>query len=190
LIADELNVRTVKVHADEGGLVDLTAKADFKVLGPRYGARTKEVAAAIADLDHDAIVSLLDGRDVDTGDFSIQASDVIVTRTPRPGTVVATEDSLSVALDCAISDDLATEGLARETVNRIQTLRKDAGLEVTDRIVVSIATGSDRLRTAVDVHRELIQGEVLADTIEVKPSADGNTVEIDGEPATVTITRS
>jgi len=120
LISEELNVAEVEVHANEDGLVDLEAKAKFRELGPRYGKDMKTVAAIISNLDHDAIVGLLDGRSVSVDGFTFDQDDIVVSRTPLPGTVVASEGSISVALDSTITEHLEIEGLARELVNRIQ----------------------------------------------------------------------
>ena len=187
LIAEELNVKSVEAHADEAGLVDLSAKGNFKTLGPRYGKETKSVAAAIDALDHSEIVAILDGRTVHRDGYEIATEDLVVERIPRSGTVVATEGSLSVALDCAITEDLASEGLAREIVNRIQGIRRDMDLDVTDRINVKISTASEALRSAAQAHEDIIAGEVLADSIEFTDESDGVAHEINGETIVVAI---
>ncbi len=173
LIAEELNVKVVEVHADEAGLVDLTAKANFKELGPRYGKDMKRVAAVIAALDHGTIASLLDGDDCEIDGIGIAASDIVVTRQPRDGTVVATERSISVALNTSISDDLRIEGIARELVNRIQGLRRDLDLDVTDRIVVTWSSDDTGVAAAFGTHGDLISGEVLAESIAEAPNGGG-----------------
>ena len=98
--------------------------------------------------------------------ITLTAADLVVTRTPRDGTVVATEGSISVALDTELSEVLAVEGVARELVNRIQRLRKDSGLEITDRIRLAIL-GPDEIRSAADQYRDFISGETLAVELEV-----------------------
>jgi isoleucyl-tRNA synthetase len=190
LIAEELNVRSVDVHADEGGLVDLTAKANFQTVGPRYGNRTKDVAAVIEALGHDELVEILDGRIIEAGGFSLATGDVIVTRNPREGTVVATEDSLSVSLDCALTDALVIEGLARELVNRIQSMRRDAGFDVTDRITVHYSTESDALGSALVEHASMIASEVLAETLAASDTVDTDAIDIEGEPINLLIDRA
>ncbi len=181
LIAGELNVKTVQVQSDEAGLVDLGAKADFKRLGPRLGARMKEVAAAVAELGTTELEVLLDGGTVEVAGEPLTSEDLIVTRTPRPGTVVEASGPLAVALDVDLDEALRTEGLAREVISRVQQLRRDAGLEVTDRIVVRWSTDDPGLRTAVEANAPMISSEVLAVSLEwwegVSP-----TTEIDGIP--------
>ncbi len=173
LIAEELNVRSVVVHGDEAGLVDLAAKANFKVLGPRLGKDVKDVAAGIEALDHAAIASLLDGESVVVAGVEITVDDVVVTRTPRAGTVVASEGPISVALDTTLDDDLRIEGLARELVNRIQSLRRSLDLDVTDRVVVRWSCPSDDVSEAFARHHDLIAGEVLATGIVRSDGLDG-----------------
>jgi isoleucyl-tRNA synthetase len=180
LITQELNVHAVELHQDEAGLVDLSAKADFKRLGPRFGPRTKTVAAAIAAMDHETIVAVLEGASAELEGEAITADDLIVQRTPRPGTVVATDGELSVALDTTIDDDLRTEGAGRELVNRLQGLRRDAGLAVTDRIAVRWHSSDPVVRAAFGTHHELIGTEVLATTLVEADAAVGTKVAVDG----------
>jgi isoleucyl-tRNA synthetase len=177
LIAEELNVRLVDVHADEAGLVDLEARAHFKELGPRYGKDMKRVAAIIASLDHETIVDLLDGGSHTSDGVTVTSADIVVTRSPRDGTVVATEGSISVVLDTKISEDLAVEGVARELINRIQGVRRQLDLNVTDRIDVEWSTTSRIVATAFDTHGDMIASEVLARTMTEAPN--------NGEPFTI-----
>ena len=166
LIAEELNVHRVQVGTDEAGLVVLSAKADFKRLGPRLGKETRPVAAAIEQLDHAQITGLLDGTPITLVGVELTAEDVVIARTPREGTVVASEGDMTVALDITLSDDLRTEGLARELVNRIQLLRRSEGFAVTDRIEVFWSSDEEQVATAFERFGDFIAGEVLATLIE------------------------
>ena len=179
LIAEELNVHAVELHEDEAGLVDLSAKADFKRLGPRLGPRTKAVAGAIAALDHDTIGRVLDGGSVDVEGETITIDDLIIQRTPRPGTVVASEGGMSVALDTGVTDELRIEGMGRELVNRLQALRREAGLAVTDRVTVGWYATDPAIRAAFDTHGDLIAGEVLATRIVESKAPSGALVNVD-----------
>ncbi len=165
LIAEELNVHAVDVHEDEADLVDLSAQADFKVLGPRLGKEMKAVARSIAALDHATIASLLDGESIVVDGYTMTAADLVINREARDGTIVATDRTISVALDTTIDDELALEGIARELINRIQRARRDLGFAVSDRIVVTWASDDDSVQRAFREHRELIAGEVLATEI-------------------------
>ncbi|MGI9585782.1 MAG: isoleucine--tRNA ligase [Acidimicrobiia bacterium] len=188
LLAEELNVKSVDVHADEEGLVDLSAKPDFKVLGPRYGKRMGEVAKVVASLDHEAVASILDGRTVTIDEFSLCADDLVVTRTPRANTVVATDGGLSVALDTAIDHALSSEGVAREMINRIQAMRRSADLAVVDRITVSWQSDDDAVARAFADHSRLISTEVLATAITHDASVDGPPTDLGDHSVHLAIT--
>lgn len=187
LIRDELNVKSVEVHADEVGLVDVTAKANFKALGPRYGSETKTVAAVIETIDQESIASILDGDALEVDGFVLTSADIIVARTAREGTVVATEGSISVALETELTDALRTEGAAREIVNRIQSMRRNLDLTVTEHITVSWQSSDSLVIDAFDQHRRLIAKEVLADDIVEADTPDSAPVAIDQATASISI---
>ncbi len=190
LIAQELNVRAVVVERHETDLVHLSARADFKVLGPRFGSRTKEIAAAIEGLSHEALDDLLDGNDIEVAGERIAPEDVVVAREPREGVVVAAEGAVSVALDTELSDELVLEGVAREVINRIQALRREADFAVSDRIVVGWRSPTAAVVAAFEAHASLIAEETLATSLEVAESGSGTEVEISGEPLWLTVERS
>ena len=125
LIEDELNVKSVVFVADETDLCDVSYKANFKTLGKKCGAKMKAVAAAIA-----AAKSV----PFDCEGFTITADDVLVTRSPKTGLVVASEGAIVVGLETALTPELVAEGLAREFVSHVQSMRKEADFEVTQRI--------------------------------------------------------
>jgi isoleucyl-tRNA synthetase len=187
LISDELNVHEMAVHADESDLVTLSAKADFKRLGPRFGKETKTIAAAIAALDDAAVASLLDGGDLEIAGERLTVEDVVVSRTPLAGMVVATEGPFTVALDTHLTADLVVEGTARELVNRIQLLRRAEGLDVTDRIVVRWSSEDDTVAGAFERYAAFISGEVLATVIERDGSLEDFAVDIDGAPVAISV---
>jgi isoleucyl-tRNA synthetase len=179
LIAEELNVHSVEVHADEGGLVDLGARPNFRVLGPRFGSRMDTISEAVAGLDQATLGSMLDGIPESVTGYGLVAEDLVISRTAREGTVVATEGSLSVALDTRLDDDLRIEGLAREIVNRLQSARRDLGLEVVDRIIVRWDSEDEDVIASFELHADLIASEVLAIGIE-RGGTDGEAVELAG----------
>jgi len=187
LIGDELNVQAVEVDREEEHLVRLSAKANFKVLGPRLGGRTKEVAAAIAALDHAAVDRLVTGSSLGILGEEISLADVVVQRDPRDGVVVASEGRVSVALDVIVTPELAAEGLAREIVARLQGLRRDADLAVSDRIILAWQSDSADLVAALERHQQLIADEVLAVEIVRRDVASGTTLDINGLTFTVSL---
>ncbi len=166
LIEEELNVKSVVFGKHETELASLKAKADFKALGPKLGPKMKDAAKAIAALGSEALerlalgeavaVTLADGTRVELG-----AGDVVIERTPLAGMVVAAEGELVVALETKLTEALVHEGLAREFVNKIQNMRKDAGLDVSDRIRVTFFA-DEAVRAAIQAHVEYVNGEVLS----------------------------
>jgi isoleucyl-tRNA synthetase len=179
LIAGELNVKSVAVETDESDLVELSAKCDFKRLGKRLGPRMKEVAAAVSAMSEADIKRLLEGETVEVAGEVLGSEDVIVGRTPRPGTVVETAGALAVSLDTTIDQTLAVEGAARELVSRVQTMRREAGLSMTDHITLSWNSADATVAAAFADHAPFIASEVLADeivvdaTLEVTATDDG-----------------
>jgi isoleucyl-tRNA synthetase len=188
LLGEELNVKAVVVERDESDLVHLSAKANFKELGPRLGPRVKDVAGAIADLDHDSVDRIIDGATIEVLGEPIALADITVARDPRPGVVVAGEASFSVALDTEITPELHREGLAREVISRVQSLRRAAGLDVSDRIVLRWSTTAEQVRDAMAAHAGLIAGEVLAASVSEGTPDGGDDVDVDGESLRLAVT--
>jgi isoleucyl-tRNA synthetase len=189
LVADELNVKVVATSEDERAHAHLSAKPNYRRLGPRLGARMKEVAAAVESLDEEAIARLLAGDPLTVAGERIALDDLVVARRPRPGVVVAADERLSVALDTSVTPALAREGLAREVVKVVQGLRRAAGLEVSDRITLCWASPSPRVAEAMAEHGDWLAGEVLAVALTPAAPGSGTPFEVDGEPIEVAISR-
>ncbi|MCP9236157.1 isoleucine--tRNA ligase [Lewinella sp. JB7] len=182
IIQAETNVKEVEFLTDDDFLKK-TIKPNFKVLGKRLGKQMKEAARAIGAMSQDDISRLetegtfplaLDGQPVEitTAEVDILTQDI-------PGWKVATDGELTVALDINVTPDLAREGLAREIVSRIQGLRKDSGLEVTDRIDVRLG-GPEEVHDAIEAHRAYVMEETLADTLEYVTVLSGEAIELPG----------
>ncbi len=166
IIAEELNVKEVGFIADETELVTRSVKANFKTLGPRLGKNMKEAASKIAVLTaHEVSALLKDAKLVfalSSGEgVEITPEDVVVQREEKQGLTVANDSELTVGLDTFLDDSLRKEGLAREFVSRTQNLRKEIGLDVSDRIELAFS-GDKQLAEAVAAHREYIMNETLA----------------------------
>ncbi|MFZ9889299.1 MAG: class I tRNA ligase family protein, partial [Myxococcota bacterium] len=189
LLKEELNVRTVRVLADDDSLCDLSFKANFKTLGKRLGKKMKEAAEAIAGLERKDWATLETGGSLVIVGESVTAEDVLVTRTARGDVVLESQGALTVALDTTLDDSLLREGLMREVVSRVQKLRKDSGLEVTDRVTLRLGTDDGLLRDALVEHREKIAEEVLATALEVGPP-NGETNDLDGRAWSVSLSRA
>jgi len=168
-VSEELNVLSLEALSDgESGLVDVTAKANFRSLGRRFGKQTPQVAEAIAQADPGVLAAALKASGSMTigvpglGDVQVESEDVVITETPREGWAVVSEGGESVALDLQLDDELRRAGLAREAVRALQEGRKTAGLAISDRIRVWWASSEAEMRDALLTHADLIAGEVLA----------------------------
>ena len=188
LISDELNVKTVTSSRDEGELVELSCKADFKKLGPRFGSRVKDIASAVASLTSEQIAPLLDGATIEVDGEELGIDDLVIARNAKPGVVVETAGSLAVAIDTTIDDALRSEGMAREIVSRVQQLRREAGLDVTDRIVLAWESDDDLAASAMREHRETIAAEVLA--VDIMVGSDAEPSDLDGRSVTLEVRRA
>jgi isoleucyl-tRNA synthetase len=192
LIREELNIKNVEVSLDESTLVTYAAKANFKSLGKRLGKNMKTVAEKVALLTHPEIKSLLSGQSINLAEGEIVAEDILVIREVKPGLVVEASTDLTVALDTRIDHELRLEMLARESVSKIQNLRKESGLEVTDRVEVFVKTESPLFREAVETYLSYITAEVLASFLGFSESVsekDGNTLDINGEMAVFSVVK-
>lgn len=171
ILLAEVNVKELEILREVEGVLVKSIKPDFKKLGPRFGKHMKQVAAAIREFDQ-AQISALENEghyelEINGEMQSIEASDVEIHTEDIPGWLVMSENKLTVALDIHIDEDLKSEGMARELVNRIQNLRKDSGLEVTDRIEVQLLEDA-ALKEALTKNQDYVKAEVLADSISWK----------------------
>jgi isoleucyl-tRNA synthetase len=189
LISDELNVKEVKVTASTSGLLKLSAKPDFARCGPRFGARVKEVAAFVAGLSEAQIESLLDGNGLEVAGSTITGADLVIDRQPEEGMAVAATGGLAVALSIETTPTLLAEGLAREFVSKVQQERRQAGLDVSDRIAVHWWTDDEGLAAAVSSHEDYIKGEVLATRLERSTDWDGERSQLEGTPYALNVER-
>ena len=173
LIKGEVNVKAIEVVRDgENTEVSIVkrVKPDFKALGPKFGKRMKAVAAAVNALDAEGIAELeREGRvavnpDDGQGEALVEVSEVAILTDDISGWLVSSVGGVTVALDISLDDALKGEGLARELVNRVQNLRKDAGLEVTDRIALTVDAAPE-LETVMKDNLDYIAHETLANEV-------------------------
>ncbi len=169
LVLSEVNVKEMTFVRDtESGAFTRRIKPDFKALGPRIGKRMKSLAQAlnqitqeqIRQLDHSGKLELI----LEDGPAFIERDEVEIITEDMPGWMVASQNGVTVALDIAIDDQLRAEGDAREFINRIQRLRKDMNLEVTDRIRVHLERSGD-ISDSIMLYRDYICSEILADEL-------------------------
>ena len=190
IIKTEVNLKTIEFLEDTTGVLVKKIKPNFKTLGPKYGKQMKAIAAAINQMDQDAIAQFeKDGSysinangetiNLDLGDVEIVSEDI-------PGWLVANDDKLTIALDITITDELKQEGLAREFINRIQNMRKDEGLDVTDKINLYIGK-HEAINNAVKTFTKYIAQQTLANEITLTdkmPSGNAKEVEVDTDVKT------
>lgn len=184
LILSEVNVKEIEFIDPNNELLIKKIKPNFAKLGRQYGKQMKALAALINSFDQTQIKTLeIEGVlnvDLEGCPVALTAEDVEITSEDVPGWLVAASGNITVALDISISDELRNEGLAREMVNRIQNLRKDSGLEVTDRIAVKVAK-MDIVEAAVKQNFDYIRTETLTESLDLVDSesiSNGQEVEL------------
>ncbi|MEO8182546.1 MAG: isoleucine--tRNA ligase [Deltaproteobacteria bacterium] len=162
LIQDELNIKSIGAEADESSFTSLSVKPNFKTLGKRCGPKLKAIGAELARWSLDEVARLEAGGTIEVDGVALALGDVILQRSALAGAVVATNGDLTVVLDTALDPQLEREGIAREFVSVLQNARKQAGLEVADRIVVRWSSGEPEVREALTEHAGTVAREVLA----------------------------
>jgi len=196
IVQEELNIDAVEFVAGEGDLVKRSAKANFKQLGKRLGKQMKVVAGAVAQLDADAIAAYMrDGHitiEAEGASYALGEGDLHVSAEGVEGWLVGREDGVTVALDSTITDSLRQRGIAREVINRIQRLRKQAEFHVADRIVVEYHADTG-VAGAIEAHQALLARETLALRLTASDSPSGDVVaefEIGDDALTLALTRA
>ena len=182
LIKSEVNVKELLIVRAEDSEIRLVKKIkpNFKVLGKKVGGKMKELAAAIGRMTQDEIAQMEQDGTFTLCDYMLTAEDVEIITEDMPGWLVANNGVLTIALDIELTEALVEEGVARELINRIQNLRKSSGLEITDRIEVSIER-REEVVGAVSHCNEYIASQVLATSLTLADGlTDGTEVEMDG----------
>jgi isoleucyl-tRNA synthetase len=193
LVTSELNVKELDFVTDTSELVSYSAKPNYRSLGPRFGKNMPQVAAAVEALDAAHVAAVLaDGGEIgiaiDGTDHTLGPDDVTLALQPLEGYEVEAEAGHAVALQLELDDDLRREGLAREIVHAVQNARKAAGLEITDRIDLTL-TGDPDLIAAAQAHQDYLAGEVLATTVSYDGS-NGAAAKIDGKDLSIGVSRA
>jgi isoleucyl-tRNA synthetase len=183
LILSEVNVKELEYLKETAGIIEKSIKANFKTLGPKYGKQMKQIAGAISQMNQTDISAFESAGmyvlSIDGGTVTISLEDADIMSKDIPGWAVASEAGITVALDLTLTDELEEEGLARELVNRIQNLRKDKGLEVTDRINLTILNQAN-INKAVTNNLKYICDETLAENLELVSILDSpESVEVE-----------
>jgi isoleucyl-tRNA synthetase len=193
LVKAELNVKELDFVSEEGELVSYAVKPNYRALGPRFGKRMPRVAAAVEALDPVHVAAVMAGGgqvgiNVDGDEHAIGADEVTLSLQPLEGYEVEAEAGHAVALQLELDDELRQEGLAREIVHAVQNVRKEAGLEITDRIELALG-GAEELLDAARAHQPYVAGEVLATAV-AYDAAGGTTATIDGRELRIGVSRA
>ncbi len=182
LVLSEVNVKELNFMSEDSNILVKEIKANFKTLGPKHGKQMKAIAAAISTFEQQDIKKLEQTGSytltIDGKELGITTDDVIISSQDIPGLLVANNKGITVALDITMDETLIEEGIARELVNRIQNIRKDSGLEVTDRIRLSI-TKHAKISAAIATNNKYICEETLADEIVIVDDEPKNGVAIE-----------
>jgi isoleucyl-tRNA synthetase len=180
IILSEINVKEIEFLGKDSDVLTKQIKPNFKTLGPKFGKDMKLISEVVNQFSADDIKKIeKDGNYLINESITIDISDVEITSKDIPGCIVATNNGLTVALDITLSDELREEGLAREFINRIQNLRKDSGLEVTDKVKIQVEK-NDSLTAAIKNNFTYICDETLAVQLdfEVHTILNGSEIEL------------
>ena len=195
LIMNEVNVKEIELIEKTTGLITKRIKPNFKTLGPRYGKYMKQIAAMTAEFSQERIAQIEAAAqtvlDLGAEKITVTPADFEITSEDMPGWLVASEGKLTVALDITLTEELRAEGVARELINRIQNIRKDAGFEVTDKIRAEIER-SPLTADAVAGFADYIATQTLAVEVRAADAPAGAVVvetEVDDQPVRIAVTR-
>ncbi len=193
LVTAELNVKELDFVSDEADLVSYTAKPNYRALGPRFGKRMPQVAAAVEALDAAHVAQVMSsggeiGINVEGDEHTLAPDELTLALQPLEGYEVEAEAGHAVALQLELDDELRREGLAREIVHAVQIARKDAGLDITDRIALALG-GDEELLEAARAHEDYVAGEVLATAVSYDRGGGGG-ANIEGRELRIGVSRA
>jgi len=183
ILKEELNIKSIELSENEHRFVVFSTKANFKSLGKRAGPKMKSLAQAIKNMSQAERSKYITNQKLKLLDFELETGDIEILRTPKDGLVLATEGSVSVALDITITPKLKSELLARELVNRIQNQRKALDLEISDEIQIELSSKASALVDSINENLNYILIETLGKNIDFKTSLNAKDVlthEIEG----------
>jgi isoleucyl-tRNA synthetase len=195
IIEDELNIKEIEFKDDVSDFSSYSFKPQLKVLGPKYGKQLGQIRNALANLDGNAAKSDLDTKGILTisledGNIDLTAEDLLIDVKQMEGYETVTDNGITVVIDTNLSEELLREGFVREIISKIQTMRKEAGFDVTDHICL-YQKGNDNIKAIMTEHMDEVKDEVLADSIELD-TLDGYTKEwnINGEQVTLGVKKA
>jgi isoleucyl-tRNA synthetase len=197
ILAAELNIKTIELATSGDALVTLEAKPNFRTLGKKFGSKTKLAAEAVTRFTSEHLRQFEQGKElavtVDGETHGLDLDDLTIVHRASGSLVVQEQHGFFAAIDPTITPELRREGLARELISRVQRMRKEGGLAVSDRIRLAISSDAPVVE-AVEEHRAWIAEEVLATELMIGGELHGHTlarqtVDLDGIPADLALTK-
>ncbi|MBR2988661.1 MAG: isoleucine--tRNA ligase [Clostridia bacterium] len=189
VIADELNVKAIEFATGDDGYVSYDVKPQLRTLGPKYGKRLGAIRAHLS-ANAQAIVEAINANEVYTadidGEVTLTRDDLLITVLNKEGYSVQTDGGITVILDTALTSELIKEGLMRELISKIQNMRKDSGLEVTDHIRLFVE-GDDEIAEVIATYGDAMSTDVLADEIVTIAPDDTVAVEVNGKSVKIAV---
>jgi isoleucyl-tRNA synthetase len=191
LVKEELNVKQIVYTDDQDSLQDYKFKPQLKTLGKRLGRLVPKVGAALAELPGQETMAILKSNGrlnlfVENQEIELTEDDLLIEVVQPEGLATESDRDVTVALDTILTSELVEEGYVREMISKIQTMRKESGFEVTDRIILSLGE-QNNLAPVIERNRSFICDEVLADSIESLQAGEGREWDINGEKLLISV---
>ena len=190
IIREELNIKEVIFTKEVEGFVSYNFKPQLKTVGPKYGKQLGKIREALANLDGRAAKAILDSEgklsfDFGEGPVELTADDLLIETTQREGFYTVSDRDITVAIDTVLTPALIEEGFMREIISKVQTMRKEAGFEVTDHIRITME-GSEKVTAVAEAKKAEITGATLAESLTVgTPVGYTKEWDLNGEKATL-----
>ncbi len=189
IIRDELNIKAVSTESDESAVCEIVVKPDFRSLRARCPHKIKDLQGVIRGWGFAEVARLEAGEPIEVDEVLIGLDDVLLERKPKPGAAIATDGNITVVLDTRLDPQLEAEGIAREFVSVLQNARKDAGLEVTDRIAVTWRSPDATVAQAIAAHAAMIAGETLAQRLDAGEPQPASEARLGERPISFALAR-
>ncbi|MEE0060252.1 MAG: DUF5915 domain-containing protein, partial [Acutalibacteraceae bacterium] len=191
IIEDELNIKSVEFTDDVSGFVSYSFKPQLKTLGPKFGKQLGEIRTALAEVDGAKAKAELNETGtmtltLSTGDIKLTEEDLLIDVKQMEGLYTVTDNGITVVLDTTLTPELIEEGFVREIISKIQTMRKDAGFEVMDNIVIGVAD-NDKIAEIISRNSDEISTDVLATEITAVTDGFVKDWNINGEKVTLSV---
>lgn len=194
IILEELNIKDVELTKDASGFISYNFKPQMRTMGPKYGKLMRPIFDEIAKMDGAEVMETLNSDkpiclNVQGTDVEVFKDDVLIDTQQKDGFVSASDAGFTVVLDTNLTDELIEEGFVREIISKIQTMRKDSGFEVTDRISV-VFDGSEKIAKIFAANDAEVKSQTLADSIDAGDAKDGKNWNVNGEKVDIAIQKA